>query len=676
MVKARMLKIIRYLEKARIASYKEIAEALDLKERSVRYDVERINDELSLWNSPLVEKKSKGMLFVPNELDFSIIVEDKEFVFSAEERINIIRMFILFHTEKLNIRKLCDELQVSRKSIQNDIDIIQIDMKSYQMHLEYNRGFFLRGESELSYRMRSQELKKYIRILQKEKYNTYEEYIIKLLKVCFAPIQLDRILQWIRDIIDEMNWKFSDESYQWYVANVLTFTWYIKNNMRLYISSEGEEGVLERGIDKYEICIGRKLTLEQRKILSGFIRYTSRYDILDVNLDLISAEMIMSKLITKMDELLDMDFSSDRILRKGLLNHIGPMIERIRDNMQLNEDAESLIPAEYFDIYQQLKSVIRMDQQLSILTENEIIYLTMYFLGSIRRTQKTPYTNILLICGLGYGTTALIKDTLRSKFQVHIKESISAYQIMNYSDWDDVDVVITTIRTELPVQKKMVLVNVIFTDEDYMKLKQAGIRQKNALTNFLGIEKRLDFLNKIDRKKVIEIIREEFGYQEVKVPGIYNNISEMISLEAIQFKNEISEWREAVAFSTLPLEKQGSITHDYYNSIIDTMECQGFYAVTDNQFALLHGSVNVGVIESCMSLLITKTPVIFGDKKTNIIFCLASRDKKEHIPAVVRLMRMVNMTDFIEKLKKSTTKKEAMKVILKSEQEVEVAKKL
>lgn len=671
-----MLKIIRYLEKARIASYKEIAEALDLKERSVRYDVERINDELSLWNSPLIEKKSKGMLFVPNELDFSIIVEDKEFVFSAEERVNIIRMFILFHTEKLNIRKLCDELQVSRKSIQNDIDIIQIDMKSYQMHLEYNRGFFLRGESELSYRMRSQELKKYIRILQKEKYNTYEEYIIKLLKVCFAPIQLDRILQWIRDIIDEMNWKFSDESYQWYVANVLTFTWYIKNNMRLYISSEGEEGVLERGIDKYEICIGRKLTLEQRKILSGFIRYTSRYDILDVNLDLISAEMIMSKLITKMDELLDMDFSSDRILRKGLLNHIGPMIERIRDNMQLNEDAESLIPAEYFDIYQQLKSVIRMDQQLSILTENEIIYLAMYFLGSIRRTQKTPYTNILLICGLGYGTTALIKDTLRSKFQVHIKESISAYQIMNYSDWDDVDVVITTIRTELPVQKKMVLVNVIFTDEDYMKLKQAGIRQKNALTNFLGIEKRLDFLNKIDRKKVIEIIREEFGYQEVKVPGIYNNISEMISLEAIQFKNEISEWREAVAFSTLPLEKQGSITHDYYNSIIDTMECQGFYAVTDNQFALLHGSVNVGVIESCMSLLITKTPVIFGDKKTNIIFCLASRDKKEHIPAVVRLMRMVNMTDFIEKLKKSTTKKEAMKVILKSEQEVEVAKKL
>ncbi|MGN0325550.1 MAG: BglG family transcription antiterminator [Lachnospiraceae bacterium] len=673
MVKARMLKIIRYLEKEKIASYKEIGEALDLKERSVRYDVDRINDELSLWDAPLIEKRPKGMLFIPDELDFSIIIEDEEFVFSSEERINIIRMFVLFDTKELNIRKLCDELQVSRRSIQNDIDAIQEAIEPYQLFLEYDRGFFLHGESELSYRVRSQELKKYISILEKRKHNTYENYIIKLLKDCFKPVELEKVLAWIIRMIDQMNWKFSDESYQWYVANVLTFTWYVKNDMQLFISSEGESDILERGLDEYETCIGRKLTTEQRRTLSGFIRYTSRYDILDVNLDLISAEDITSKLISAMEQVLDMDFSSDRILRKGLLNHMGPMIERVRGNMQLDEEAESLIPEEYFDIYQRLKSVIRMDKQLGVLTENEIVYLAMYFLGSIRRTQKNPYMNVLLICGFGYGTTALIKDTLRSKFQVHIKESISAYQIMNYTDWDDVDVVVTTVRTELPVQKKMVRVNVIFNEEDYIKLGKAGLRRKNALTNFFGIEKRLDFLSYEDRKKVMEIIKEEFGYQEVKVPGTYNNISEMIRPEAIQFRDEILEWRDAVADSTLPLEKQGSITHEYYDSIIDTMECQGFYAVTDGQFALLHGSVNAGVIESCMSLVITKKPVVFGEKKTNLIFCLASRDKKEHIPAVVRLMRMVNMTDFIEKLKECMTKEQALEVIRKSEREVENA---
>lgn len=674
MVKARMLKIIRYLDKEKIASYREIAEALDLKERSVRYDVDRINDELSLLNAPLIEKKSKGMLFVPDDLDFSVITSDEEtFVFSPDERLNVIRLIILFDTENLNIRKLCEKMQVSRRSIQNDIDIIQEEIEPYQMFLEYNRGFFLYGESELSYRVRSQELKKYIPILEKSRHNLYENKIIKILKSCFGFINLEELLAWIIRRIDEMDWKFSDESFQWYVANVLTFTWYIKKNMQLYISSEGEESISKRGLQEYEACIGKKLTKEQCKILSGFVRYTSRYDILDMNLDLISAAEITNRLIVQMEQILNIDFSSDQILRKGLLNHIGPMIERVRDHIQLNEEAESLIPEEYFDIYQQVKSIIQMDPHLNILTDNEIVYLTMYFLGSLRRIQKNPYMNVLLICGFGYGTTALIKDTLRSKFQVHIKESISAYQIMNYTGWDDIDLVIATVRTELPVKKKLVCVNVIFTEEDYAKLRQAGLRRKNALMNFFGIEKRLDFLDRENRRKVMEIVKEEFGYQEVKVPGRYHHISDMIRPEAIQFKDEILKWREAVSDVTLLLEKQGSITHEYYASIIETMECQGFYAVTDGQFALLHGNVNAGVLESCMSLLITKKPVVFGDKKTNLIFCLASRDKKEHIPAVVRLMRMVSMTDFIERLQTCTTKEQAWQVIQESEQEVDHA---
>ncbi len=65
MVKGRMLEIVRYLENERMASYKEIAGVLDMKERTVRYDVDCINNELSLKKAPLIEKYPKGMLFVP-----------------------------------------------------------------------------------------------------------------------------------------------------------------------------------------------------------------------------------------------------------------------------------------------------------------------------------------------------------------------------------------------------------------------------------------------------------------------------------------------------------------------------------------------------------------------------------------------------------------------------------
>ena len=61
MVKGRMLEIVRYLEKERMASYKEIAGVLEMKERTVRYDVDCINNELSLKKAPLIEKYPKGM---------------------------------------------------------------------------------------------------------------------------------------------------------------------------------------------------------------------------------------------------------------------------------------------------------------------------------------------------------------------------------------------------------------------------------------------------------------------------------------------------------------------------------------------------------------------------------------------------------------------------------------
>ena len=93
--------------------------------------------------------------------------------------------------------------------------------------------------------------------------------------------------------------------------------------------------------------------------------------------------------------------------------------------------------------------------------------------------------------------------------------------------------------------------------------------------------------------------------------------------------------------------------------------------MTDEVFALLHGSENAGISVSCMSLLISEEPVRFGEKKVNLIFCLASRDKKEHIPVVTRLMRMISMTDFIERLKKCKTPDEAMSVIYECEKEIE-----
>ena len=210
MVKGRMLEIVRYLEKERMASYKEIAGVLEMKERTVRYDVDCINNELSLKKAPLIEKYPKGMLFVPDELDFSVIVEDEEFVFTPQERGHIVRMWVLFRTEQLNIRALSEKMQVSRRSVQNDVDVVQEELEKYGMVLEYDKGFHLTGESEKTYNIRSMELAEQVRFLDRRKRHTaYEKYMGQMLEEMFLPIHLEDVLQWVETLSELMNWVFS-----------------------------------------------------------------------------------------------------------------------------------------------------------------------------------------------------------------------------------------------------------------------------------------------------------------------------------------------------------------------------------------------------------------------------------------------------------------------------------
>ena len=46
MMKQRTIAVARYLNKERMASYREIASQLGENERAIRYDVDQINDEL------------------------------------------------------------------------------------------------------------------------------------------------------------------------------------------------------------------------------------------------------------------------------------------------------------------------------------------------------------------------------------------------------------------------------------------------------------------------------------------------------------------------------------------------------------------------------------------------------------------------------------------------------
>ena len=62
LISARMLEIVKHLYQYKTTTYKEIEQSLGIKERNVRYDVDRINEILADNGLEQIERKGKGVL--------------------------------------------------------------------------------------------------------------------------------------------------------------------------------------------------------------------------------------------------------------------------------------------------------------------------------------------------------------------------------------------------------------------------------------------------------------------------------------------------------------------------------------------------------------------------------------------------------------------------------------
>ncbi|MCC0654181.1 PTS sugar transporter subunit IIA [Clostridioides sp. ES-S-0001-03] len=676
MISGRMLLIMNFLKGKEKTSYKEISQQLSIEERKVRYDINNLNIVLQSLNKPLIQKINKGVLIIPKNFQV-VYIDNNEYVFSLTERVSIMKIISMFKIDRLNLEKLSKEFQVSRSSIKNDLNVLSSELERNQITITYDKTFKISGDENTIYKQRLSILKLYSYLFGKEKsdLSVFEQYLVKIIEQIFKGISLNNIYNWSIDLLSKMDWILNDESFTWYVSNIFLFTWYIHSDEKHPLESSSlSEPYFENKFDQeFEQIIQKKLTKEQILLLKSFVFFTNKYASLNEDMDLISTEIIVQDLIYNMSEILSVDFKEDMILYKGLLNHIAPLIERIKQNIQIYEELFHVIPDKYQYVLEATKVSVQKNRMLNqIKNENEIILLAIHFLGSVQRNERNNYKNILLVCGFGYGVIAMLKDTIINDYQINIVDSIPAYKLQDYKEWENIDFIITTSKIVVTLPKVVIEINPFLQENDYLKLEEKGIKRKNVLTNYISIKKRLDFLEEDAQKRVLSIIWQELGYSDERILSRQLKLSDLIGADTISIIDREVKWEDAVKISSNILANCDFVSTQYAENIIDILNDVGFYAVKDEEFALLHGNDSSLVKVSSISLLICKEPISFGDKKVKVIFCLASRDKKEQIPAIINLTKMVYKTNFISMLESARTKEEAEGLIHKYEEEVTV----
>lgn len=117
MINGRMLRIIHYLYNEKDTTFKDVSKVLDIKERLIRYDIEKINDFLEIQKLPVIQKLPKGRLLFPDTLSLNDFEQGDEFIYTQDNRISLILLLLLLDPQQVKLNKLSSELQVSRSTI-------------------------------------------------------------------------------------------------------------------------------------------------------------------------------------------------------------------------------------------------------------------------------------------------------------------------------------------------------------------------------------------------------------------------------------------------------------------------------------------------------------------------------------------------------------------------------
>ncbi|MGL6066197.1 MAG: BglG family transcription antiterminator [Cetobacterium sp.] len=653
-------------------SYKLLSEILSINERSIRYDIDNINEILNTNNFELIQKIKKSQISYDNlELLSQIIHFFINSIDVTEYKEEIVLFKILF-LGKINSKSLEDEIKISKTSVKNILKSTREKLKinNLELNIETHKGLFLDGTEE---NIRNAQLK-FILTYYKD------PYLMKIIDNHYTGLNKIKIELFLTTIIETMNQVLSDEPYKILYFYILIMINRLKYNKKLekiqnmnFFEKLKEHEVIKIFsnilIDEYGVKIDLNETIKLTDYFLGshfYYKDNSSYKFW-IEIDLLALEIVKD-----FSKNIGVNLLKDKILLNGIINHLKPTIYRLKNNQTL----ENSILNDFLKCYNSIfiitkKSIKPLQNFIEVeVTNDEVAFLGVYFKAALDRVNKLENrkNNILLVCSSGYGVSKLLSQQLSENFDIKIVEIIPVYKLKNYN-LNNIDLIIGTIDiTEIELQKPSITINSLLLDSDLTLLENIGLNKRKTkilLSDLLNIFKKngsiknentlIEDLNSL----INDILIDDISDNELKLSDI---------LEDILLDVDIFEWEEAVRLAGNIMIQKEICNLNYVDSMVEKIKEFGSYMVSNNKVALPHSKNNNNVFKSKMVLLHFKNEIIFPDKiPVKAMLAFTSEDQNNHLGALSNFLDLVNNYNFLEKLDKAPTKKNIIDNIKKYE---------
>lgn len=646
----------------------ELADILNISDRTLRYDVLNINDIFIKYFSIKVLDIKQGniiaLLTREKVNEYFSKINYKEYTLSSNEREVLISLDILLFKNNFKLKDFISEYDISKTTLRLELRKIELEFEKYDIYLKNNsKGYYL-SKNEFSIRKLIINL---IRTAKKEnsKNIVFMNLLDEKIKKFSKKIDLDMVKEKLNSFLKKENININDEAYE--IILFYIFISYNRNYENELIKNENisNRNFLENTSEYkrvYENFKNAYFTENDCLILTdfylGLYNFNENYSFF---LNWVLVEKFVDNIILSISKEFNLDFNKDRIFRNELIHHIKPAIYRMKNKLKLSEGISIEVKNEYKEIYFKTQKALKYIENILnvLLDDDELAFITIMVKRAIDRIKYdsgADKVKVLIICGLGLSSSKLIAENLTENFDVEIIDLIPYNKLESFDELNKVDLIITTLDFTLNTHE-VIKVNPIFKKEDIEILKRYGLNKRSIKISETDL---IDFIiqNKNNsRQKISENIRKKYsGYiYENYENNVDRRFHEFFKKTNCAFLKEVKDIDEALKIIGDILYKNQYTKKNYDKNLKAQINKYGSYILIGDKTILPHGEMEKDVLKTGFALLTLKNPIDFFGKKISIIIALASKNKEDHLKAILDLnnfLKIKNFEDEICKIKK------------------------
>ena len=526
MLKKQHFELLKLIENEKKLS--KIAELLNLTERSVRYKIDEINEEIG---SKKIEIKKREFFSSLNKDDMDKLfenIESRNYIYSKKEREELIILYTLMKKDKFLLKEVAEKLGTSKSTIRNDLKNLKKILLDYNIKLLQDdklKYYFAYSEEDYRYFIAIY-LYKYVSF--DKKYNKiFFDDISYFRKVIYKEIKEEYMseIESVSKRIKKAELDFMDET-----LNILIIL--------MVVSHKRERKNSNLNIENSEILEKRQEYLQLKNFFSDytninllfFTDYLFRIsrdekDVFVKFKNWLDISIAIIKIVRMFEIESKVDLKNIDVFLDEIFYYIKPLIFRTKRKIKLKNSILKDVKDLYPTIFNFLKKNFYYLEEVinEKVSDEEIAYLVPFFHKALQNNNKLNKKGIL-VTTYKENIALFLKEDIETEFLIDIDKILTLKSFEQIEkNLDDYDYILTTFSLENDFVKeikhtKIIELNPILTEKDIKKLENAGLKKNKKIKMTALLKVILENSSDVNVKKLINTLDEAFSEK------IYNDI--------------------------------------------------------------------------------------------------------------------------------------------------------